>query len=882
MTPEKQCTECGAELTPIEPGGLCRRCLLTLGLRSGSDRSCPSDLPDNSALNTELSSDPKSVLNHVGERIGRYKLLQKIGEGGFGVVYMAEQFEPVQRTVALKIIKAGMDTHEVIARFEAERQALALMNHPSIARVYDGGVTRTGRPYFVMELVHGIPITHFCDQENLPTTARLRLLIQVCKAVEHAHQKAIIHRDLKPTNVLVTLQDGEPLPKVIDFGVAKALGQKLTDKTLFTGFLCMVGTPAYMSPEQAELSGVAIDVRADIYALGVLLYELLTGVTPFETETFRKAAFDEVRRIIRETEPLKPSTRLQSLGEKLPEVARLRGTEPPKLIHLLRGDLDWIVMKCLEKERRRRYERPIELAQDVQRHLEFKPVLARPPSTGYRLKKWVRRRRTGLAIGSAASAAAAMGVALWTTVWHQTPPASDDRPSLAVLIKPADPADRFLSQEFSRGLTDLLSRLSLFEVIPHSETLKWANRVASPVELGNHLGANLVLLGEMNKQDEVFLLRTDLTEAENGSELWTRSWNEKLDAGVTVQIQIVRHLIAQLGVELTQKDRRLLERPWTKHPEAWRHYIRARQHADNITITGMHAALEEFRKAVDLDPAFARAYAGLASTHVSIAVWLEEPRRHFERASYWLGKALELDASFPEVKVAQGVLKYYYEWDWEGAAAILDEALLLDPSLLEADACYIHCMDVLGRSQQAIDTVRKAMALHPNSKMIQFELGCAYYYAGKFEDSIDAAKAALQQDPENPFHYWAMARALVQQKEYPRAVQLLETAQQKTDGNWYGILSELAYAYAIQGRTEEANRILVELLERVKNGEYVDPYTLAHIQLGLGNLEEVFKHLQRAFDSKSTWLPDLGIDPKFASVRNDPRYQEIYERLNLP
>jgi serine/threonine protein kinase len=344
-----------------------------------------------------------------GSMINRYKLLEEIGEGGFGLVYMAEQVEPIQRKVALKIVKAGMDTREVIARFEAERQALALMDHPSIARVFDGGVTQGGRPYFVMELVHGIPITEFCDQRKLSTPERLKLFIQVCHAIQHAHQKGVIHRDLKPTNILVTLIDGEPVPKVIDFGVAKALGQKLTKKTLFTGFLKMVGTPAYMSPEQADFSGTDVDTRVDIYSLGVLLYELLTGVTPFDAETLHNATLDEVRRMIRETEPPKPSTRLRTMGEKLTTVAQQRQAEPAILTRLVHGDLDWIVMRCLEKDRRRRYETANSLAGDIERHLGHEPVLACPPSTSYRFRKFAARNKTTLVAASLISLALLLG-----------------------------------------------------------------------------------------------------------------------------------------------------------------------------------------------------------------------------------------------------------------------------------------------------------------------------------------------------------------------------------------------------------------------------------------------------------------------------------------
>ncbi len=333
-----------------------------------------------------------------GTTIGRYKLLQQIGEGGFGVVFMAEQQEPVRRMVALKVIKAGMDTREVVARFEAERQALALMDHPNIARVLDGGSTASGRPYFVMDLVKGIPITEFCDQNQLSTEARLRLFVNVCAGVQHAHQKGIIHRDLKPSNVLVTVQEGQPVPKVIDFGIAKAIGQKLTERTLFTRFEQLIGTPAYMSPEQAEWGGTDIDTRADIYSLGALLYELLTGTTPFEKETLARAGPGEVRRMIREIEPPTPSMRLQGLGQRLNETAQRRHAEPSLLPRLVRGDLDWIVMKALEKDRARRYETVNGLARDVERHLDGEPVVACPPTAGYRLRKFVRKHRVTVGV----------------------------------------------------------------------------------------------------------------------------------------------------------------------------------------------------------------------------------------------------------------------------------------------------------------------------------------------------------------------------------------------------------------------------------------------------------------------------------------------------
>jgi eukaryotic-like serine/threonine-protein kinase len=367
----------------------------------------------------ESGAAPGEAVNpeeELGRRIGAYKLLQKIGEGGCGVVYLAEQEKPVRRRVALKIIKLGMDTKTVIARFEAERQALALMDHPNIARVLDAGATETGRPYFVMELVPGIRITEYCDERQLDTRQRLELFIQVCHAIQHAHQKGIIHRDIKPSNILVTHHDGVAVPKVIDFGIAKAIEEKLTDKTLFTLYGNFIGTPAYMSPEQADFSGLDIDTRSDIYSLGVLLYELLTGKPPFEQTELLASGLDEMRKTLREREPHRPSTKLDTLlPAELTATALQRHIEPPRLRLLLKGDLDWIVMKALEKDRRRRYETANALAMDARRFLDNEPVLARSPGRWYRFQKLVQRNRGVFA--AAGAVALALVIGLGTATW---------------------------------------------------------------------------------------------------------------------------------------------------------------------------------------------------------------------------------------------------------------------------------------------------------------------------------------------------------------------------------------------------------------------------------------------------------------------------------
>ena len=866
------------------------------------------DLPENPVLTTDLP-----VHERPGTVIGPYKLLEQIGEGGMGTVWMAEQTEPIQRRVAVKVVKEGVGSRQVLARFEAERQALALMEHPNIAKILDAGRTPSGRPYFVMELVKGQPITRHCDEKRLGVRERLDLFGDVCRAVQHAHQKGIIHRDVKPSNVLAAPYDGKLVVKVIDFGVAKATGQRLTDKTLFTGFGALVGTPEYMSPEQAEVNNQDIDTRSDIYSLGVLLYELLTGSTPLTRKRVKEEALLEVLRVIREEEPPRPSTRLSESTGSLPSISAQRQTEPGKLTKMVRGELDWIVMKALEKDRNRRYDTANGFAADVQRYLADEPVQACPPSAGYRLRKFARRNKAGLATaGLILLFLVVLGSGVGWVTW-----------------------DRSAKQrETERGATAALAQAEVFLTEGDKETdnpARWQATVGL-AEAAVQRAEELLALGKATADlaERVRQVREGVTAARADSELLAEVERIALEKAAVKQgnFDVARAapryatLLRGYGVNPAAPEEAAarvrhsrvreallsaLEDWWRVTPDAaeqqqlaavlqaaepapdafrmrWEAAARRR---DGATLTRMAGEPGVQKLPATAVVYLARDLGGVKEYAAQERLLRAAQQRH--RSNFWLNHelgmlllvrkpprpeeavayltaALALRTDSPGVYLNLGKALHDKK-DLEGAIRAYQAALRIDPNYAMAHSNLGLALNDKKDLEGAIRECRAAITIDPGSAMAHSNLGLALRDQKDLEGAIRECRAALQIDPNFAGAHNNLGLALHDKKDLEGAIREYQAAITIDPGS--------AMAHSNLGSALRAKKDLEGAIRECQVAITIDPnYAPAHNNLGNAlldqkDLEGAIREYQAAITiDPNDALPHVGLGSALAAKKD--------------
>ncbi|MCZ6836496.1 MAG: protein kinase [Planctomycetota bacterium] len=871
----------------------------------------------------ELPDRPVAIKADLnpGDRIGHYVIREPIGEGGFATVYLAEQTEPVSRRVALKMIKLGMDSKEVLARFEAERQALALMDHANVARVFDAGVSDSGRPYFIMEYVPGDSITDYCDKQRLSVEARLDLFVQACAAVQHAHQKGIIHRDIKPTNVLVTSMDGKPTVKVIDFGVAKALHQRLTDSTVHTMHGQFLGTPEYMSPEQAEMTGSDVDTRTDIYSLGVLLYELLTGETPFESERLRSASYLDIQRIIREEDPPKPSTRLSTMDDRLVEVARHRHTEVRPLTKSVRGELDWIVMKCLDKDRTRRYETCNGLAMDLQRYLDDEPVMAGPPSTTYRVRKFLHRNRLAVAAGATVCLALLIGMTL-AVIFAVRANRFAEQANMAkieaeehqqhLLVEQArlqatqgelqDLYDRYghLSMAlmpltntsgdpeqdaFASGMTTtLFNELANIESL-HLKSLEaskklWSLDVSrSPKDFANEMKVDLLLQGNAIRIGERVQINVWLMHGADGQRFWGQMYDGDWSEIEVLKRQVLEDVAAAVKLKLPRDEMRLaINEP--RDLRAWEAYAKGLLKMEAPDHDDIEKAIEFFTQAIEIDQEYAQAYVARANAYYTMLLMgIRIPHEFMPQARNDALRAIELDSTLAEAWSVLGLVRLHYDWDWKGAEQAFAKGLELNPNSAMAHIGLAAYYTSAGQFDIAIEHLYTAVRLDPATLLVHDQYRYVPFNARKFDIAIEFAEKAFELDDGYwQTHAWYGISLAYADRIDEAIVAVDEAVRLENDIPMARVLQTTVYAMA--GRKVEAKVMLDELLDLTRSG-YTCPYEVATVFLALGQTETALEYLNAAVEYRSECMPFLGSDIRMDVLRDHPEFQKIMDDVDV-
>jgi serine/threonine protein kinase/TolB-like protein/Tfp pilus assembly protein PilF len=844
----------------------------------------------------------------VAWRIGAYQTLREIGRGGMGAVYLAARADAAYRKqVAIKVIQRGMATDGIIRSFRAERQILANLEHPNIARLLDGGTTADGLPYFVMEYVEGVPLNVFCDRRTLAIDERLDLFRTVCAAVHYAHQHGVIHRDLKPSNILVTV-DG--VPKLVDFGIAKVLHSDTSWPTLDRTTLTRPLTPAYASPEQVRAE--AITPATDVYALGVMLYEVVTGHRPYR---FRTQAPQEIERVICEQEPEKPSVVVRCTEEILPTddrgaititphtVSQARREQPDKLRRRLAGDLDTIVLMALRKEPERRYASVDALAEDLRRHRAGLPISARTSTLVYCGAKFVRRNRAGVI---AVTLSTVVIIGLTTIVGWRRPvtrilrrdsaavetmrsaPISltGDVRSLAVLpFKPLGDAtaDEFLAVGTADVLITRLTNLRQIVVRPASAVERYASAPRDPLEAGRELKVDAVLDGKVHRAGHLMRLTVQLLRVMDGRLLWGGTFEEEWTQASEVENAIAEKVAEALALTLTGEERVRLSQRGTTSNEAYQLYVKGRYCWNKRSPEEwLRKAINFFEQAIARDPNYALAYAGLADCYnllANVTISGLSPGEMFPKAKAAAAKALSLDDSLAEAHASLGYARLCYDWDWAGAERELQQSLRLSPNYGSAHQWYGLYLSAMGRHDDAIREAKRALELDPASLIISNAVGFRLYEARRYDEAIEHLNKALELDGNFATVRYGLGLSYVQKGQWDKAIAELEKAVTLSAGN-PTMMSALAYAYARAGHQADARKLL-GTVEELSARRYVPPYNVALVLVGLEEHNRAFAWLERAYDERSTRLVLLAVIPEFDALRADSRFADLLRRIGL-
>ncbi len=822
-------------------------------------------------LEDPLNPRPASPQAMIGQLVDRYRLRSVIGSGGMGTVFLADQEEPIKRAVALKVVKLGMDTAEVVARFELERQKLAELNHPNVALVFDAGATENGRPYFVMEYIPGIPITDYCDANSLGIGDRIELFLPVCEALEHAHRRGTLHRDIKPSNVLVEVVDTRAVPKVIDFGLAKVVDGRTRVAAPDTGYGRMIGTPEFMSPEQA-LGVSNIDGRTDVYSLGMLLYVLLVGSHPLVKE-LQKEFPEDLRRKIRDFDTPRPSAHLKQLCEDSIGIAERRATNVQSLDQQIRGDLDNIVMKATAKERNHRYGSASEFAADLKRYANSEPVLA------VRREKRPARLAVIVAVAVLAVLVGGVAVAIFKS-W------SSERVALAVLPFATVGGDS-RQDYFSDGLTtEIIYRLGRVApedlvVIGHTTMLRYKNSEKSTDEISKELKVDYLLEGSVKYEGDRLWINAQLIRTSDQTHLWAESFETTTADVITTQLKLALNVARNLAVEVLPKRSRI-DKSAVVDPLAYKAHLNARHFRSMVSENGLRKAIEHFQIALDHDSSFADAYAGMAACYCLLSghgLEVDQPSALMPKVKDMAEAALALDDELSEAHGALGMSKLKYEWDWEGARTRFQRAIELDPNNPLSRIWYSFYLSSHGRHDEAIAQVETARELDPFSKVSNVNLAWQYYMARRYEKALEEFNHSLELFPEFWVALWGRGLVYAQRGLSKEAVADLKGAVERSR-NDQSALGGLGLVFAKFGEREEAERV-VESLTELSQNTHVPPTSVAAIYGALGDIDEAFQWLEKAYRIRSRSMVWLRVGHEFDPFRGDPRYQDLLRRMRL-